>query len=112
MAILYTHNAGKAGHDEGTDSTPSSIPDEQMDKRIIKGIKEVSGITGLSMYAIRKGIAEGIFPAFQVSGGGGKYFIDINEFQAAIRDLGRRSTQHYNDDTNVVSINGIRRVKE
>jgi hypothetical protein len=85
---------------------------ESIPKKIIKGIKEVSDITGLSVYAIRTGIREGVFPAFQINGCGGKYFINIDDFQNAMHNLGSINMNHQNESGNIVNINGIRKITE
>jgi excisionase family DNA binding protein len=81
-----------------------------MDKNILT-IKELAEVTGLPVRTIREGINEGIFPSFQVRSGG-KHLIHYEEFQAAVRNLSRRNLQNSNEDSNVISIDGIRRIKE
>ena len=86
------------------------IGNEGNTKRILT-IKETVAATGFTEYQIRNGIKKGVFPAFQIAGAGGKYFIDIELFQVAIRNQCTRNMKQ-SDDSNVVSINGIRRIKE
>ena len=51
-------------------------------------IKELSATTGMSQYAIRQGIATGIYPAFRVSGNPkGKYLINYEAFMQTLDDI-------------------------
>jgi excisionase family DNA binding protein len=77
---------------------------------VVMTIKETASVTGISQYTIRKGIKEGVFPAFRIGGIGSKYFIDINEFQNAINDLSKCNLRcEINEST---SISPIRRIVE
>ena len=84
---------------------------QQVDKQILD-IRELSAVTGLSVSAIRKGIKQGMFPAFRVGGHGSKFFIDLSAFELAVRNLGNRNLKHSSEDIDVISISGIRKIKE
>ncbi len=49
-------------------------------------IREASEVSGLSEYSIRKGVKEGIFPAFQFNGTG-KYHLQADLFLECIKKL-------------------------
>ena len=50
-------------------------------------IKETAITFGLSEYAIRQGIRQGKFPAFQLNGNRGKYLIDRDTFANTLKNL-------------------------
>lgn len=54
---------------------------------MILTIKEAATAFSLSEYAIRQGIRQGKFPAYQLNGSGGKYLIDRESFADALKDL-------------------------
>ena len=54
---------------------------------VTMSIKEAAVVFGLSEYAIRQGIRQGKFPAFQLNGSKGKYFIDRESFADILKDL-------------------------
>jgi DNA-binding transcriptional MerR regulator len=78
----------------------------------VMSIKEAAHISGLSVYAIRTGIKQGIFPAFRINGTGSKYFIDYNQFQIAIQDLSSRYIQNDYESRYAINDSGIRKIKE
>jgi hypothetical protein len=102
----YAAKGGNIGAFQSTQNETS----EHMNKERIGGIQEVSNLTGLSEYAIRAGIKEGIFPAFRIKGCGSKYFINIDMFQAAVRELSNRNMKQHGDD-DAADNGGIRRIK-
>jgi hypothetical protein len=88
------------------DSVLSVDLHSHMTKQILS-IKEAAHVSGLSMYAIREGIKQGLFPAFRINGAGSKYYIDYDQFQSVIRKLSCPVQDYTNDDT---VHNGIRRI--
>ena len=52
---------------------------------MIMTIPEAAEATGLSKYALRKGIKHGIYPAFQIQEGLGRFFMEYDELNAAIK---------------------------
>lgn len=81
-----------------------------MDKNILT-VNELSEVTGLTPRRIYQGIRAGVIPKLQFCPRG-MYLIPYDEFQAAVRNLSRQNLQRGNDESNVVSFNGIRKVKE
>jgi hypothetical protein len=91
-------------------SAETAVPVVQHEELIFT-IKQLAEVTGLKVRTIREGIKAGIFPAFQPCPNG-KYLIHYGEFQAAVRNLSRRNLQSDNEDSNVITFNGIRKIAE
>ena len=61
-------------------------------------IKETAITFGLSEYAVRQGIRQGKFPAFQLNGNRGKYLIDRDTFANTLKNLCFKNIRQHNEE--------------
>ena len=80
---------------------------------IMLTIKEVAQATGMSQYAIRKGITSGVYPAIRACGNPkGKILVNINDFIATLNYIAHQNVAVSEDSTNTHPRNTIRKIAE
>ena len=79
----------------------------------LKTIREVAEATEMSQYAIRRGIASGLYPAFRAGGNPkGKYLINVDLFDLTLNQIANENLTTKEKITNPSVITPIRRVAE
>ena len=76
-------------------------------------IKEVAHTTGMSEYAVRKGILAGLYPGLRATGNSkGKILVNIDEFIATLNTIAHRNMSMNEADPTIQLANTIRRIEE
>jgi integrase len=104
VAFSFPDNAAKSGHEGNNTSEKEDhmvIDANTISERIV-GIQQASLITGLPVSSIRRGIRQGIYPAFQLSDNG-KYFLSIGHIR-----IGRLQPHHLTKFYNNLAESGVR----
>ena len=79
----------------------------------LKSIKEVAEATGMSQYAIRRGISAGLYPAFRAGGNpNGKYLINIELFILTLNNMANGNITAKDKTASHQTITRIRKIAE